>query len=91
MEVNKVGRFSESRLTPGSSIGEHEQLTGADINFVVSGHGHAICDGSREEPTPGICHVCPQGSSHSIFNDGQEDLMLWTVVHEVVEKRFVAL
>lgn len=80
MVVNQVGRFVECRILPGSSIGEHVQRSGNDVNFVVSGHGHATCDGAREELSPGVCHVCPKGSRHAIFNDGDEDLVLWTVV-----------
>ena len=80
MAVNGVGRFIESRILPGSSIGKHEQASGNDVNFVVSGRGHATCDGEREELAPGSCHVCPKGSSHAIVNDGDEDLVLWTVV-----------
>jgi len=80
MVVNAVGRFVECRVLPGSSIGEHVQMSGNDVNFVVSGHGHATCDGAREELAPGTCHVCPRGSRHSIVNDGDEDLVLWTVV-----------
>ncbi|MBQ9002577.1 MAG: cupin domain-containing protein [Eggerthellaceae bacterium] len=80
MVVNAVGRFVECRILPGSSIGEHAQKSGSDVNFVVSGHGHAICDGECEKLAPGTCHVCPRGSSHAIFKDGDEDLVLWTVV-----------
>ena len=80
MVVNEVGRFVECRILPGSSIGEHVQRNGNDVNFVVSGHGHAICAGAREELSPGVCHVCPKGSRHAIFNDGPKDLVLWTVV-----------
>jgi len=80
MAVNEVGRFVECRILPESSIGEHVQMSGSDVNFVVSGRGHATCDGVREELAPGTCHVCPKGSRHAIFNDGREDLVLWTVV-----------
>ena len=80
MVVNEVGRFVECRVLPGSSIGERAQTSGNDVNFVLSGRGHATCDGAREELAPGMCHVCPRGSRHAIFNDGDEDLVLWTVV-----------
>jgi mannose-6-phosphate isomerase-like protein (cupin superfamily) len=80
MVVNSVGRFVECRLLPGSSIGEHVQRSGNDVNFVVSGHGHATCNGVLEELAPGTCHICPRGSRHAIFNDGPENLVLWTVV-----------
>ena len=56
------------------------QKGAADVNFVVSGRGHAVCDGEREELAPGMCHVCPPGSTHAIVNDGEGDLVLWTVV-----------
>lgn len=80
MIVNDAGRFIECRVLPGSSIGEHEQQSGNDVNFVVSGHGHAICDGEYEKLVAGVCHVCPKGSRHAIFNDGEKDLVLWTLV-----------
>lgn len=80
MAVNEVGRFVYCRIRPGSSIGMHEQASGNDINFVVSGIGHAICDGKREELREGICHIAPAGSSHSIVNDGDSDLILLTAV-----------
>lgn len=29
---------------------------------------------------PGDCHYCPKGHSHSLENDGAEDLVFYTVV-----------
>lgn len=80
MVVNEIGRFIECRVQPGSSIGTHEQNSGHDISFIISGQGHAICNGTREELKPGTCHIAPKEATHSIVNDGDEDLVLLTVV-----------
>ena len=83
MFMNSSGKVIVSRIEPNSSIGLHVQGNGNDINFVVSGTGKAVCDGEEETLTPGVCHYCPKGSSHSIINTGQEDLVLYTVVQEL--------
>lgn len=80
MQVNDSGRFVLTRIPSGSSIGVHEQRTSDDINYVISGMGTAVCDGTRESLVPGVCHVCPTGSSHSIVNTGTDDLLLFTFV-----------
>ena len=65
---------------PHSSIGLHLQHSGDDMNYVVSGHGRAICDGVEEPLSPGVMHICPKGSEHSIINDSDEDLVFMTIV-----------
>lgn len=80
MDVNDCGRFIQTVIPPKSSIGPHLQETNDDINFIVSGEGIAICDDSEEILKAGTCHVCPKGSTHSIINTGDEDLVFYTVV-----------
>ena len=62
------------------SIGMHRQTSGDDMNYILSGIGRAICDGVEEELRPGVLHICPKGSEHSIINTGTEDLVLFTIV-----------
>lgn len=69
-------------IHPGGSIGEHAHPTSVDVNYVLSGTGLATCDGAEEELRPGVCHICPQGSTHGIANTGEKDLVLLTVVSE---------
>lgn len=69
-----------SKLPAGASIGLHEHNSGSDINYILSGTGKAICDEKEEQLVAGVCHYCPKGSSHSIINTGDEDLVLFTVV-----------
>ena len=80
MVMTEDTRIILTRIPPGSSIGEHIQSTGDDVNYVLEGEGKAVCDGKEEILSPGVCHVCPKGSEHSIVNDGEADLLLFTTV-----------
>ena len=67
-------------IHPGGSIGLHTQSSGDDLNYILSGEGKAICDDVEEELKPGVMHICPKGSEHTIINTGKEDLVMLTVV-----------
>lgn len=82
MYMDESGKIMVSRIPAGASIGMHEQSTSNDINYVISGTGMVICDGGEEVLSPGVCHYCSKGSSHSIINTGDEDLILFCVVAE---------
>ena len=82
MYMNESGKIILSRIPVGASIGSHVQRTSNDINYVLSGTGVAVCDGEEEPLSPGICHYCPRGASHSIVNTGTEELVLFSVVAE---------
>ena len=73
-------RIIPTAIHPGGSIGLHTQNSGDDLNYILSGTGKAVCDGAEEELVPGVMHICPQGSAHSIVNTGTEDLVMLTVV-----------
>ena len=82
MYVDGDGKIIPCRIHKGSSIGMHEHPTSDDINYVISGTGKAICDGKEEILAPGRFHICKKGSSHSIINTGDDDLVILTVVVE---------
>ena len=73
-------RIIPAVIHPGGSIGTHIQSSGDDLNYIISGEGKAICDDAEEPLRPGVMHVCPKGSSHSIINTGTEDLVILTIV-----------
>ena len=73
-------RIIPTAIHPGGSIGVHSQDSGDDLNYIISGTGKAVCDGSEEELRPGVMHICPKGSAHSIINTGEDDLVMLTVV-----------
>ena len=83
MYMDKAGKIMVSRLPKGASIGLHTHTTSSEVNYVLSGFGAATCGGAEEALAPGDCHCCPKGSSHSIANTGEEDLVLFTVVPEM--------
>ncbi len=75
-------KIIRSVLPKGASIGMHRHLASSEIDYVLSGVGTAVCDGEEEALTAGCCHHCPKGSTHSIQNIGEEDMVLFTVVSE---------
>ena len=73
-------RIIPTAIHPGGSIGPHAQESGDDMNYILSGTGVATCDGVEEELVPGAMHICPQHSTHSIANTGDEDLVMLAIV-----------
>jgi mannose-6-phosphate isomerase-like protein (cupin superfamily) len=73
-------RIIPTTLHAGASIGTHMQESGDDMNYIISGTGKAVCDGKEEPLKPGVMHICPRGSEHSIVNTGEEDLVMLTLV-----------
>lgn len=73
-------RIIPTTIHAGGSIGAHTQISGDDMNYIISGIGKAICNGVEEELRPGVMHICPKGFSHSIINTGAENLVMLTIV-----------
>lgn len=82
MYMDEQGKIIKCSIHAGGSIGCHKHETSDDINYVLSGHGKAVCDGQEEILSSGTCHICKKGSEHSIINTGSDDLVLLTVVTE---------
>ncbi len=80
MYLDGENRILLGRLAPGASIGTHVHDTSCEIIYILRGTGKAMCDGSPETLAPGICHYCPKGHSHSLVNDGTEELMFFAAV-----------
>ena len=69
-------------LAPGCSIGLHSHQNSSEIVYILSGTGKALFDEACETLSPGDCHYCPRGHSHSLINDGAEELRFFAVVPE---------
>ena len=67
-------------LPQGTSIGLHTHEGSCEMIFVLSGEGICLDDGEEYPFRPGMCHYCPEGHSHSVFNTGSEPLVLLGVV-----------
>jgi len=66
--------FSKSVLTPGSSIGAHSHDGEFEIYYILSGVADVTEDGKVCQLHEGDMHVCPSGHTHSVKNNGKEDL-----------------
>ena len=48
--------------------------------YIVEGEGKVLFDDTEEAVKPGMVHYCPEGHSHSLINNGSEDLVFYAVV-----------
>ena len=76
--------FRKRALKPGSGIGLHEQKED-EIYYVLSGRGSMTLDGNTVEITPGTAVLTRTGSSHSLKQVGDEDLVIM-INYEVESK-----
>ena len=75
-KVPKLGLvFRKRALKPGSGIGLHEQQED-EIYYVLSGKGTMVLDGRTVDITPGTAVLTRTGSSHSLKQVGDEDLVI---------------
>lgn len=75
-------KIMKSVLEKGCSIGEHTHKTSSEIIYIISGTAKCTLDGKEELVHKGECHYCPKGSTHSIANATNEDLVMFDVVPE---------
>ena len=80
MITDELNKILMGRLEPGSSIGLHTHEDSSEIMYFISGTGKAIHNGATERILPGDCHYCKKGESHTVINDGDEDLVFFAVV-----------
>lgn len=80
MYVDEHNRIMKSRLMPGASIGTHCHDTSSEIIYILSGTGKVICEGVEESMQAGDCHYCPKGQTHTLINNGTDDLIFFAVV-----------
>lgn len=85
MHTDELGKILYGRLEPGSSIGMHTHETNSEMIYILSGTASILYDEETEEIQAGGCHYCPMGHSHSMSNQGKEDLVFFAVIPEHME------
>lgn len=80
MFFDGTNRILHGRLIPGASIGTHCHDTSCEVIYILSGTASVLCDGEAETLTAGQCHYCPKGSTHTMKNNGPDDLIFFAVV-----------
>ena len=73
-------KIMRGTLVPGVSIGFHAHTENAEIIYILSGKGKCLFEDGEEALVPGDCHYCPKGKSHSLINNGVENLEFFAVV-----------
>lgn len=70
-----VGRlFGVSIIPKGCSIGYHKHEGDFEVYYFLEGSAKVCDNGVEDILGPGDCMVCREGDSHSIENNGNEDL-----------------
>lgn len=80
MHFDGTNRILLGTLVPGATIGLHTHDANSEIIYFLSGRGYMLTDGVREEVAAGMCHYCPKGHTHGMFNDSDDDLVFFAVV-----------
>ena len=75
-----LNKIIHGTLPPGATIGKHTHEGDSEIIYILSGTGEVFYDGDIIPLEAGQCHYCPKGHSHSLINDGDEDLIFFAVV-----------
>jgi mannose-6-phosphate isomerase-like protein (cupin superfamily) len=70
--------FRQRALHPGSSIGEHRNDKD-EIYYVLSGRGELLLDGRSREVAAGDAVLTRNGSTHALFQRGDQDLVIIVV------------
>ena len=73
-------------LEPGASIGRHTHDANFEVFYGLGGKGKVLFEDTEEPMLPGSCHYCPQGSDHSLVNDGTEPLSVFAIVAKHVKE-----
>lgn len=70
-------------LEPGCTIGYHIHDTSSEIIYILGGQARCLYDDGEEILSPGQCHYCPKGHSHSLINaSATEPLTYFAIVPE---------
>jgi mannose-6-phosphate isomerase-like protein (cupin superfamily) len=76
--LKELGFLAIARLRTGNEIEEHVDPM-EEIYFIVSGTGQMRVDDDVRQVGPGDAIWIPKGSSHGLFNDGEEDCVVLVV------------
>ena len=76
--LKEIGFLAIATLAPGKEIEAHIDPM-EEIYFVLSGSGEMHVDDESRMVGPGDATWIPTGSSHSLLNNGPEDLVILVV------------
>ena len=74
------GKIVKGRLIPGASIGLHTHEVNYEVMYFIEGEATVIYNEERMTFSPGQVHYCAKGQSHTIINEGSEDVVFFAVL-----------
>ena len=77
-----ANRIMWCRFPKGASIGEHCHETSSETFYVLSGECRVVMTEGEEILRAGDAHHCPKGATHTVINNGDDELILFAVVPE---------
>lgn len=81
MFINNDCKIIKAVLEPNASMGKHTQKNNEFI-YVISGQAKIVIEDKEEIINKGEVHYCPFGSTHEIYNNTNEDLVLLDITAE---------
>lgn len=82
MTTAERGQFITCRIHKGISNALQRHTTIEDINYIISGTGKAICNGTVKNLTAGGYYTFQKDSDYSFINTGDEDLVFLSYIKE---------
>jgi mannose-6-phosphate isomerase-like protein (cupin superfamily) len=76
--LREIGFLAIANLAKGKTIESHRDPM-EEIYFVLSGEGEMSVDEEKRHVTPGDATWIPAGSSHSLTNSSEQDLLILVV------------
>jgi len=76
------GKLITCRIHKGISKVVQRHTAIEDVNYIISGTGKAICNGTVSELTAGGYFVFQKDSDYSIVNTGDDDLVFMSYIKE---------
>lgn len=76
---SSVRYIRDLTLRGHSSIGDHLHENEEEVYFVISGHGIMRVDGESRRVGPGDMVLTKSGSTHSMVNEGGQDLRILVI------------
>lgn len=80
-ELNDKGRlFGTIVLKPGCGIGYHIHENDTELFYVLEGEATYSDNGEIKTISKGDLAICPAGTSHSVKNDTDKDVVLMALI-----------
>jgi mannose-6-phosphate isomerase-like protein (cupin superfamily) len=76
--LKEIGFLAIASLKPGKEIASHVDPM-EEIYFVLNGSGEMRVDDETRQVKPGDAIWIPVGSSHALFNNGEEECVILVV------------